>query len=327
MKEFGKRMIDFLKKICFFLTEVYSIISVLSTLTIFSALVLFLIGKFMVRNICDDDLTMQKIQEQMPDNLSISSIYMEDIHGFGNESIIILASDSEVGNEIANQLLIFDKVDNDILNKINNLYGYGSNYKLSYSFSLEYLDKKWSELGYLLEIVDIVDLTDDISKEIVVRFMPMDEWGSVGGNGGYYETGIFSYSYDKHTYYLLGTYPSYDDDRSPKSESYERNYYNANEKFCLEQGLSKFYNEYFAKDDWSVVLVRTELIMGEGETYYDPHRYTISVFRPMYDTSKDELKWEVQFSKDTDDCISECSKDFVRVFLEENGISIGDIEN
>lgn len=327
MKKFWEKIINFFKMKWVYFEKTYKFIELLSNLTIFSALVLFLIGKFVVRNICDDDLTMQRIQDQIPDNLSILNIYMEDIHGFGNESIIILASDSDVGNEIANQLLIFDKVDNGILNKINNLYGYGSNYKLSYSFSLEYFDKKWSELGYLLEIVDIVDLTDDISKEIVVRFMPMDEWGSVAGNGGYYETGIFSYSYDKHTYYLLGTYPSYGDDRSLKSESYERNYYNANEKFCLEQGLSKFYNEYFAKDNWSVVLVRTELILGEGEVYYDPHRYTISVFRPMYDTSKDELKWEVCFSKDTDDCIRECSKDFVQNFLKENGISIGDIEN
>ena len=91
----------------------------MSTLTIFSALIFFIIGKTKLGNINDDDLTMHRIRSQLPDNLTISDIHLEDIHSLGNDSMIVLAVDDNM-SEIANQLLIFDKVDNNILNQVNN---------------------------------------------------------------------------------------------------------------------------------------------------------------------------------------------------------------
>ena len=81
------------EKIKTFLKGIYSVISVFSTLTIFTSLVLFLVGRLGFNNICDDDLIMQQIKNQLPDNLTISDIYIENIHGLENESIIVLASD------------------------------------------------------------------------------------------------------------------------------------------------------------------------------------------------------------------------------------------
>lgn len=305
-----------------FIKTLYSIIDVLSTLTIFSALIFFIIGKTKLGNINDDDLTMHRIRSQLPDNLTISDIHLEDIHSLGNDSMIVLAVDDNM-SEIANQLLIFDKVDNNILNQVNNPFGYGSNYKLSYSFSLE--DTVANPIySYSLEIIDIIDLTGDLSKEIIVKFMPYPS-----GNGAYYQIGIFSYSYETHTYYLLGTYPRqelYDVDCI--SDSYiistifhkgtplQNNYYDKKEIFELEYG-SKYNNDFFVESkNHGTILIRTEQVWGkEGNS--DPHKYTITLFEPIYDHQTNELYWNVLFSKESDAYMDYCSQEYVLQFLEK----------
>lgn len=332
-----KKVINGIKKTSPFFKRLYSIISLISTLTVLTGVILFLCGKWLFGDVCDDDLTMQRIKKQMPDNLTITDIYMEDIHGVGNESMIVLASNSDVGNRIANQLLIFDKVENDILNQIYNLFGYGSNYKCSYLFSLEYMDETWleelgvesNELGYSLEIVDVIDLTGDLSKEIVVNFRPMDDWGNIAGSRDYYDTGIFSYSYEEHKYYLLGTYPPYHDDRIPQRKSNDRNRYNEAETFKLAGGLSGFYSEYFAREKIysDTVMVRTKRIWDfENESYITSHQFNISVYKPIFDIKKNKLKWEKVFSEDTDEYMEQCSKKYVQKFLDKKGVYIKSIE-
>lgn len=333
MKRIIKNKNNKATKIISILKRVYSVITVVTTLLAFLGVFLFLCGKLLLGDKCDDDLTMQRIKKQMPTNLTITDIYMEDIHGFGNESLIILASNLDVGHNIANQLLIFDKIENNILNQIYNLFGYGSNYKCSYSFSLQNLDEKWLmsfypqykslKLGYSLKIVDMLDLTGDMSKEIVVKFMPLDDCGSIAGNGGYYDTGIFSYSYEKNNYYLLGTYPPYNDDRIPQKTTFDRNSYNKLEEFKLEGGLDKFYNEFFMKKNFSsdIVLVRTKVIWDyKNESYTDPHRYNISVFEPTLNNKENILNWKEIFSKDTNKNRKDCSRGFVEEFLKRNNI-------
>lgn len=264
---------------------------------------------------------MQRIKKQLPDGLEISDIYMEDIHGLGNDTMVVLAVNND-GGKNANQFLIFDKVDNDILNQFNNLLGYGSNYRLSYLFSLE---SPYDEdvRGYSLEILDTIDLTGDLSKEIIVKFMPYP-----AGNGAYYQIGIFTYSYEKHTYYLLGTYPEailYEANELISTIFHEegasdKNYYNQNEVFELEYS-SKYNNDFFMETNLEeVVLVRTERIWGD-ESNADPHRFTVSLFEPVYDSEIDELRWRVLFSEETDEYIEYCTQEYVQKFLKEkNGM-------
>lgn len=64
-------------------------------MAIFSTFIIFLIGKTELGDVCDDNLTMQRIKNQLPSNLAISDIRIEDIHGLGNDSIIVLAVDDE----------------------------------------------------------------------------------------------------------------------------------------------------------------------------------------------------------------------------------------
>lgn len=316
--------------------EVYRIISAISTLAILSAVALFFLGRPTIGNNCDDDLIMKRIKAQIPDNLTISKIYMQDIHGFGNESIIVLAysnyvEDSEGSGQsltTANQLLIFDKIDNSILNRVHNLYGFGSNYKLSYMFSLvdPYAVGGFS-WGYSLDLIDTVELTGDLSKEIVVKFQ-----AEPAGSAGYYKIGIFSYSFEQQCYYMLGTFPpskEYQRDEDPdwfpgsssttfhESEETQTNYYDSSKSFHLESGTEDDI-DFFIHTDYSIYLVRTSMIWDD-KGHPGPHRHVVSVFDPVYDPIKDELEWTVYFSQETED-EGYPTKEFVMSFLREKTI-------
>jgi len=305
--------------------KIYALISVISTLTIFSAVFLFMIGQAGLESSCDDDLIMCDVKKQIPDNLAITSITIQDIHGFNNDSLVVLAADDDGGSS-ANQLLIFDKVDNGILNQIYNFAGYGSNYKLSYMFSLVSEDDEYEPFGYALELLDVVELTGDTSKELVVMFMAIPP-----GTSGYYQIGIFSYSFEKHEYYLVGTYPPVSEYELDQEVHYwstpaptvlhaenanQYNLYDKDERFELEYGTYDD-NDFYIESDGNLLLIRTQMIWGE-ESHPEPHRHIISVFDPRYNQEKDELEWNVVFSKETTEYTRYCTEDFVINFLKEN---------
>lgn len=310
--------------------KTYMVISIISTLTIFSAVLLFAIGQLGIESSCDDDLIMHNIKKQIPDNLEITSITTQDIHGFGNDSLVVLAANTNTEDgSSANQLLVFDKVDNGVLNQIYNFAGYGSNYKLSYMFSLVSEDNsEFKPFGYALELLDVVELTGDTSKELVVMFMAIPS-----GTSGYYQIGIFSYSFDKQAYYLVGTYPpvgGYDLNQDEgihywntpaptilhTGNNSQSNLYDKNERFELEYGTYDD-NDFYIESNNGLLLVRTQMIWGE-ESHPEPHRHIISVFDPQYNQEKDELEWNVVFSKETTEYTPYCTEEFVINFLKEN---------
>lgn len=312
--------------------KIYSVISVISTLTLFSAFFLFLIGKLGIETSGEDDLIMENIRSQVPDNLTITEIILQDIHGFGNDSVVVLAAqdDWEGDYPIANQMLIFDRVDNDILSQVYNLFGYGSSFKLSYMFSLQdesYDFNSQMNYGYSLDLLDVVELTGDLSKELVVMFMAIPS-----GSSGYYQIGIFSYSFETHSYFLLGTYPpasgyDLDSDQSRWSApaptvlhsktANQYNYYDKDTLFELEFGTSDDNDFYIVSDTYPPLLVRTCMIWG-SESHVEPHRHIISVFRPKYNHEAKELEWTVIFSKETTEYVRYCTEEFVIDFLKEN---------
>lgn len=313
------------------LQRIYQIAGVISTLTIFTAVVLFIAGKIGLETASDDDLIMRDVRKQIPDNLTIADISVEDIHGFGNESLIVLADDTDRyydedsrNSRSANQLLVFDKVENSILNQVYNFAGYGSNYKLSYMFSLssEYLESELA--GYMIELMDIVELTGDTSRELVVKFMMCPP-----GSAGIYEIGVFSYSFDRQAYDLIGTYPpagvySLDEGgRKPAptvfhSETAEHyNFYDKRVCFRLEEG-SDLTCSFFAEGDDGAVLVRADAIWGDGESRRDPHRYVVSVFQPRFNQQTAELEWKVVFSKETAEYIEFCTQEIITDFIRAN---------
>ena len=260
-------------------------------------------------------------------------IYMQDIHGFGNESIIVFACSDYIKDDdgsgqsltTANQLLIFDKIDNNILNQIYNLYGLGSNYKLSYIFSLvDPYAVGGHSFGYSLDLIDTVELTGDLSKEIVVKFQ-----AEPAGSAGYYKIGIFSYSFEQQCYYMLGTFPpskkyqrDEDNDWLPgsssttfhESEETQTNYYDNSKSFHLESGTEDDI-DFFIRTDYNTYLVRT-LMIWDDNGHPGPHRHVVSVFVPVYDPITNELEWTVFFPQETED-EGYPTKEFVMNFLRE----------
>lgn len=323
----------FSPKIVSFLKNIYVLISVISTLTIFSAFILFLFGKMGIETSSDDDLIMRDIKNQISDNLTISSITTVDIHGFGNDSIIVLAADdymydySDGDGIVANQLFVFDKIGNEFLNNVYNLFGYGSSFKLSYKFSLESDNPEIPYWGYSVKLLDVVELTGDLSKELVVMFRP-----EPAGTSGYYYIGVFSYSFESHSYYMLGTFPpagqyklgNYYRGSEPVTTIFHNsnancyNYYGDEVKFQLESGTSDD-NDFFIENDYGTrYLVRTKMIWGPGEGHPSPHRHIISVFFPSYNSDNNELEWRVTFSEETSDHTRYCTEKFVIDFLQAN---------
>ena len=318
----------------------YVILSVLSSLTVLTAFILFAIGALGLVKESDDDLIMESIKRQIPEGLSVVSISTHDLHGFGNDSIIVLADDHKdakvsLEGEIANQLLIFDKVGNEILNKIYHLFGYGSGYKLSYMFSLKPDNRQdgFISLGYALNILDVVELTGDSAKELIVKF---EEFPS--GTSGYYQIGIFSYSFEQHRYYLLGTYPPaglYElgnklvytktvfqdlDDQC----SYH-NVYDESQHFRLEYGCADDNDIFVRADTETIFLARAQMDWESGISHVSPHRYIITLFRPVFDEDTHELIWRVIFSEETTEETAICTGTFIMEFLiKESHIPIVD---
>lgn len=303
-------------------------------MTIFSALILFCIGRLGIERTSDDDLIMRNINAQLSDTVKISSITTSDIHGFGNDSIIVLAENEYIGSEnlgndtiTANQLFIFDKIENDLLNKSYNLFGYGSNYGLKYTFSLQSDFSEFAYWGYSVKLLDMVELTGDTSKELIVKFEPIPS-----GTSGYYYIGVFSYSFETNSYYILGTFPAADKyelgayyrGSEPVTTVFhsrnasQYNSFGSEAKFQLEQGTADD-NDFFIQNDYGTIfLVRTKMIWGEGEGHPSPHRHIVSVFYPNYNLENDELEWRVIFSEETDEYTPYCTENFVVDFLQAN---------
>ena len=59
-------------------------------------------------------------------------------------------------------------------------------------------------------------------------------------------------------------------------------------------------------------------MIWDEKSHTEPHRHIISVFSPKYNQEKDELEWNVTFSKETTEYIHYCTEEFVIDFLRKN---------
>ncbi len=112
-------------KIKIFWGKLYEWISVFSTLSIFGGLAIFIYGRFAKNNQSDNDLIMQQIIDEVAGE-EIISINVEDIHGFGNNSIIVSScnrSRDYYDEYPSNNLLILDLTENEILHSMDDLLG------------------------------------------------------------------------------------------------------------------------------------------------------------------------------------------------------------
>lgn len=183
--------------------KLYGIVSVISTLSIFAGILLYVFGKLTSNNQSDNDLIMNQIRNEVGE-ANIISIDVADIHGFGNNSIIITAINDYSSNGVG-ELLILDVINNRLLSTMNDFLGIKSSYRTTFSHLLSA-----EGIGLYPCDVKVLNLSDDASKEIMVAY---EVFGSTFGAR---YPAIYKYSYEKTRYELFGTLPipHYEDNRN-----------------------------------------------------------------------------------------------------------------
>ena len=287
------------------ITKIYNIISVLATLTIFSGLILFLYGKIVKSNQSDNDLIMKQIKKEVKEE-EVISLNVADIHGFGNNSIIVTTTEDSGTGLGSNKLLILDSVDNEILRGMNDLLGIKSSYKTTFSYTL-----LSDEIHFVPETEYVIDILGDSTKEIIVKYYV---WGS---NYSANATAIFAYSYKDEAYKIIGTYPENKkidlimyNSQGEIEERYaqivetcfnklEGNNYNSIECTDGEKNFSLNCGSVYNHEYWIVSAGRKEFVTVNYDRYGDEKTY-INVYETIYDKDANALSWNVIYSEYVD---------------------------
>lgn len=301
----------------------YQIISVISTLTIFTGALYFVIGKVTNNNQSDNDLIMRQIKADISENQQIVNVEVADIHGFGNDSIIVTTANESIRNEDDNnKLIILESVENEILNSMNDLLGLKSNYRITFSYGL-------SADGMILypEISCVSDILGDSAKEILVDYYV---WGST--YGAYY-TAIYKYSYELEKYELVGSYPivnkhdvsKYDEDGNILSSWVQ----DVDTKFdalpCKDEEVYTFTDyeksfnltlySYYCRDYWAEFSNLGKVMVVVKRDKWEKEAL-INVYFASYDEMEGKLSWRVIYSENTTDLSDDYTKDELAKWME-----------
>lgn len=278
-------------------------------------LVFFVYGQLSGDNRSDNDLLKKQIDEHKGKG-KITSIIKDDIHGFGNDSIIVTVGNQDfVSQDIQNKIIIMDTVQNETLHKMNDFLNLKSPYKVRFSYTLN--SKVRDESVDLHPLVDsIIDMVgdSDLDKEIVVKY------GVVGHKSTNIENvvypAIFKYSYEKERYELIGTYPlcgklnlrTYKEDGTGSSLDVEKIHTNFNDvsgeeqtkllffddekQFSLTEIYNREYRDFWIDSKiWGKVLVLAKLD-------YDKWTTLVNGYYPVFDQETKELLWYAIFSEE-----------------------------
>lgn len=312
---FIEKLRNYIEKLPFFVKRLYIVLSIISTLTVFSGIFLYIIGNIFNYYKTDDDLILDCIEKTLDNDYVIEEMVSSDLHGFGNNSIIVVARkvtyefDFETGELISDteprtKILIFDEVNNGILNQLYNLFGFGSNYSLRYQFALT-CDSFGA--SYRAEIDNIIDLNGDKRPEICINF-----YESGGGSAGCYVNGIFGYSISDRKYHLVGTYGDSDNYRD------YYNYYDCDERFYLSNASTRD-NSFFWDTEHGVYLISTSHTIESGESNADPHTHTIYVYK-FQDKHSEKIEIDLIYSGEIPGKRKYCSEEFLVKYIIDNNL-------
>ena len=316
-------IIKFLRK-NHILIKVYNIISIIATLTIFSGLILFLCGKIVKNNQSDNDLIMKQIKKEIG-NDDIISLNTADIHGFGNNSIIVTTSNDKGIHNDSNNLLILDTVDNEILKGMNDPFGTKSSYKITFKYTLSSED-----IHFIPDTEYVLDIIGDSTKEIIVKYYI---WGSNYGANG---TAIFAYSYEDEAYRILGTYPDnvkldlnmYDNNGrivGKKAQMVESCFYKTDDVYSWIQcsdGKHEFNlnsGSVYSREYWINSTYEGQELATVNMDYDQSLTY-INIYKPYYDETNDTLAWNMIYSEYVEDL----SRDYTQTDLAKTLMNIMD---
>ncbi len=323
-----KKLVIFIKKGYRYIKEkrvfkkIYEVVSVISTLMIFAGLVYFVVGKITNNNQSDNDLIMRQIKEEISENQQITNIEVDDIHGFGNNSIIVTTANNTWGGERdGNRLIILESVENEILNSMNDLLGLKSNYKMTFSNGLTA-----ENMVLYPEINCVLDILGGSTKEILV-----DYYVYRSTYGAYY-TAIYRYSYEAETYELIGSYPivsshdvsKYDEEGNITSTWSQ----DVDSKFdvlsCEDKEVYKF-NDYentfnltcyssYCRDYWAEFSNMGKVMVVVKRDKWEKEAL-INVYYVTYD-EEGKVIWRVIYSENTTDLSENYTKDELAKWME-----------
>ena len=316
-----------IRKMKIVLEMIYKVVSVVSTLTIFSGLIIYIYGHLVKNNQSDNDLIMDQITEEV-NGEDIIGINVADIHGFGNNSIIVTTSNVDMvsyGEEYSNNLVILDITENEVLRKMEDFLGLKSSYKTTFSYTILSDDIRFYPITeYVLDIIG------DSTKEIIVKYYV---FGSTYVANG---TAIYTYSYNDSQYKLIGTYPEnrkvdlyeYDDDGNyigRRAQLIETDFnddlvngnsiikcYDKNDnRFNLNHGKGNEHEYWIRTSIHGCVLATVNIDDRENNPTY------INIYQPIYDSQEENLKWNLVYSEDMQGFDSYYMEDdLVRVLMD-----------
>ena len=320
-----------------FIEKISNFLQVIIPYFIFSGIILFFIGQVTRNNKSDNNLIMSQIQNAVG-NGKIDSIRKEDLHGFGHDSILVTIDNQEnLSQDIHNKLIIMDTVENKILHDMNDLLGFKSSYKITFSYVLgcEMIDLH-PKLEYVFDMIE----DEDSAKELVVKYGIMEH--GFGENINY--IAIFKYSYDNTRYEIIGTYPVCE--KLDLSEEYKEgnvlhiskypqevktDFNNLN---CQKLELLKCYDDEknfnltgysdsTYKDCWAATKYHGNvLIIMQVDT--DKMKALVNCYCPIYEN--DELAWNAVFSDYIDITRSECQNEVMEKLIQDFDDTIEVIE-
>lgn len=332
MKKKFKTVIGAIRKVIEFFKskqiakKIYEAISIISTLTIFTGLICFILGKITNNNQSDNDLVMQQIKNEICEDERIVNVETADIHGFGNNSIIVTAcnaGNAKWEDDSNNSVIIMDIVENEMLQSMNDLLGVKSNYKTTFVYSID------TEGMKLYPIVNSVsDIIGDSTKELLIDYQV---WGSTYGA---YFTAVFRYSYENERYEIVGTYPivekadttRYDDNGNIVEVKCIEVDTKFNDVPCENNNICEFsdsdrtfnltiYSGY-CRDYWGEFsnLGKT-LIVVKGNRYDE--KMLINCYQPIYKEKENVLIWNTIYSEYTSEISLGYTKDDLARYLEK----------
>lgn len=282
-----------IRKICKLFSGLYRIVSVISTLAIFSGSIIYIYGMISNNNMSDNDLIMRQINEELENGERIESITTDDIHGFGKNSIIVTSSNfpQKYGENSNARFIIMETVENEILNNMNNLFGTNSEYKTTFSYNL-------ISQGLIPKTNIVMDIVGDDTKEIIIDY---ECWGSTFGA---YYSAIFMYSYEKMQYELIGTYPVVRkenlqhciivDNYFNKMPDDEYHYNNFTDSFGNTFNLTSY--SYYCRDYW-MKLSSTFDCLVVFEFYKTEPRCLVNIYQTYYRDGENSINWNLMYSE------------------------------
>lgn len=183
---------NWLKK---FIKKAYLVITVISTLSVFSVFLYASIGLFYRNTKSDNDIILEQVYNKLEEGEQIEAVKFVDLHGMGDESIVLVTGGSDGRNEM-NRVLILEKLTNGFFSKIFNPFGFESEYITKYSYHND-------ELGWVsVNSIDYINhISSNITKDIVISYM---YFGTTYGARDYI---IIGYSGEDQSYHIIGTYP------------------------------------------------------------------------------------------------------------------------